>query len=58
MPIVIGIREMEYSPKLTLPDSPSTSGSFSPRKKIKKKMPMIIRSAPAIVLNNLINMVK
>jgi len=47
-PIIIGIRDMKYVPKLTLPDSPSTSGSFNANKKKKKRTPEIINNVPVI----------
>ena len=48
IPIVIGIRDMKYVPILTLPDSPSISGSFNPNKPKKKIIPKRINNAPAM----------
>jgi hypothetical protein len=44
----MGIRDMKYVPKLTLPDSPSISGLFNASKKKKKKVPEMINNVPAI----------
>jgi len=52
IPIVTGIRDMKYVPKLTLPDSPSISGSFNPNKPKKKIIPKKINNEPAIPRDN------
>lgn len=43
---------MKYVPKLTIPDSPSISGSFSPNKKKNKIIPKKINNDPIILKNN------
>ena len=48
IPIVIGIRDMKYVPKLIFPDSPSISGSFNSNKPRKKIIPKRINNEPAI----------
>jgi hypothetical protein len=50
-PKAIGISEIEYSPQLTSPDGPSTSGSFSMRKKTKNSIPIAIKNTPTIFQN-------
>ena len=50
-PIVIGIRDKKYVPKLTRPDSPSIPGSFTANKKKKNIIPRRINNEPAIPLD-------
>jgi hypothetical protein len=54
-PIIMGIKGVKYVPKLTLPESPSTSGLFNANKKKKKRTPEIINNVPVIPKTTLQN---